>query len=114
MAEQITEEYEEPIPSIVDRLASLRDDWSGDIPKDIVYTDTYKVRKNWFTMVFLNFQEAIRDQLVSPGLRQEMTDFMSSRTGPDFSQKPTSAGDIEQTDILINKTIAEIQSKGER
>ena len=59
MAESLTSP-EERILETLDRLRSLRDENSGEIPDEIVHTGRFKVRGGWFYAVAGNVQLLLR------------------------------------------------------
>ena len=95
--------------NFLSRLKELRDNWSNEIPKEVIHgrqeNIDFKVRKNWWQGLFSNLDILVEDGMVPEQLIDEIKRFMEKFAGKTsgFSKRLTSAEDIAEADALITK-----------
>lgn len=94
-----------------DRLRHLRDDWSDEIPDEIIHSTSpnkaFKVRVGWFQGVTATLEAAL-EQIDDPALEAEVTRFVNYYTSDVFkAQELTKASDIFAANRIINRVLGE-------
>lgn len=96
-----------------DRLRTLRDSWSDEIPEEIIHSNSrnnrFKVRKNWFQGVTATLEEVLEgidDEDFEK--RIKIAEFVTQYTSPSFKDKPlTEESDIYEANEMINFVLGE-------
>ncbi|MCX6723431.1 MAG: hypothetical protein NT094_05240 [Candidatus Staskawiczbacteria bacterium] len=94
-------------------LKKLRNDWSDEVPEEILTgghgkeAPQFKVRKNWWFGVTGNMRLLIEDKILSEGLEEEINIFIKKFAGrtSDFHERRTTAEDIAEANALIDKVL---------
>jgi hypothetical protein len=93
-----------------DRLRGLRNDWSDEVPKEILHgggTDKppkFKVRRNWWNPVFLTLMIIMEANLLQDDLKKEVEGFIKEY-GEKIRKNPTTAEDITKANSIIDKVL---------
>ena len=97
-------------------LKHLRDDYSEDIPDEILHSPMespppkYKVRKAWFTVLVAMLDNLFRDNLIiNVELNQKIQRYKKSVVNFEFTNRLTTRNDIDEANSLINEIIAELE-----
>lgn len=94
--------------SFLEKLESLRDDWSNEIPEEEIHgyqnPGKYKVLKTWFTLVVSDLQFAVsQGEITDPKTIKKVNGFVKKFTSKDFhSQQRVTQEDIQRADKIIN------------
>lgn len=98
--------------SPIDHLRKLRNDYSDEIPTDIIRGGVpheqikYKVRKNWWTSLVFGLERAHTKGLLPPELETEVLAFIRYYGSKKFHKQPlTTALDIAAANELLNKIL---------
>lgn len=108
--ENLRNDQEKRADAKFDRLKSLREDWSDEVPKEILHgggTDKppkFKVRKNWWHPVFLTLQSIVEDNLLQEDLKKEVEDFTKEYIKK-IRESHTTAEDIAAANAIIDKVL---------
>lgn len=95
---------------IIGKLTGLRDNYSNDIPENIM--DKYKGTKEWWTTVIPYLTMGIEVGIIQdPQLGEETLAFIKKYTSPEFhQQKIITPEDIKEANRIINLAIGSNQS----
>lgn len=93
-------------------LRTLRDNWSDEIPDNIIHgpisgTDKkqFKVRRNWWQGVVGSLGRLQLKGLISPEMNDEVTEFIAYYTSDQFTL--TTPDDIQRANALITRIISD-------
>ena len=93
------------------KLQDDLDDWSNEIPNEIVHMGNYKVRKNWWAGVCADLQVAL-GLGVSKDIEAEINAFITSYNNPEFTARPTTAEDIGYANNVLRRVLVGLKSTG--
>ncbi|MBI2268333.1 MAG: hypothetical protein HYU80_02670 [Candidatus Blackburnbacteria bacterium] len=110
MLEQETERI-----SPIEYLRILRDDYSNEIPEQVLHGPVtnsdrkkFKVRRNWWNGVVGGLGRLRLKGLVPTGLEQEVQDFVDHYSSEEFHSQPlTTAEDIARANEIITKIVGD-------
>jgi len=107
---QVSPEKEELAKKTLEQLESLLDDWSNEVPDEIIRGGgKYKVRVNWWNLVTGNFYILLKKDLVNDEkLIKRMKGFLSTYAGRNYwasGHKRTTREDIVIADSLLEDVI---------
>lgn len=113
----------EKIAEAIKRLRWFKDEWSNEVPTEVIYggqTDKkkqmFKVRKNWWGGLFTELEYgalAILNTEMHSSLIQEIRNFFHDYGGVEFQGKTgrlTTKEDIERANKLIEETILALEN----
>ncbi len=110
------ESKKEKIQKMIAKLSHLKNDFSEDIPKEIIHSTsknagTYKVRKVWFTMLTLLLNDIMyREHLLNnEKLTKKIKDYKQKVTNSQFNTRLTTREDINEANTLIDEVVAELE-----
>ena len=106
-------EQEKERISPIEYLRTLRDDYSNEIPEQVLHGPVtssdrkkFKVRRNWWHGVVGGLGRLQSKGLVPTGLEQEVKDFVDHYTSEEFHTQPlTTAEDIVKANEIITKIV---------
>lgn len=118
------DDREREIRESIARLTSLRDDWSSEIPEEVLHSDSddgqHKVRNAWFGGVIGELDLLLIDHEEDPEAAEfvaEAQAFVAKYKSPadwkdksGFGDRLTTADDIASGDAIINKAIDFLES----
>ena len=91
---------------MMDRLRTLRDDWSDEIPEDIIpgrKRGQFKVRTNWWASLNADLEVGLIDGVFTPELIPAITAFIEKHSTPEFAHRSrTTAEQITEANALLN------------
>jgi len=97
----------------------LKNDWSNDIPKDIIHStdenNKFKVRKAWFTVLVGQLQMFEEDYLKEPNddlaLSNDVNDFIANYTSRDFQLlERVGSEDVDAGDNILDRVISYLEN----
>ena len=99
----------------------LKDDYSNDIPKDIIHStdenNRLKIRKAWFTVLVNQLQMFEEDYLADPvgaelmPLASDVANFVANYTSKDFQHlERVGSEDVEAGDAILDKVISYLEN----
>lgn len=92
------------------RLRSARDEWSDEIPEEIIHSGKYKCRVNWFVIVKLCLEMGLEDGMISdPEIQQLAGRFIEEiYSEREIRRKRrTTIQEIQRVNSLINLVLGE-------
>lgn len=91
----------------LEHLRYLREEFSDEIPEKIIHSGPYKVRKNWWQGVTADLEAVIEDEDIKDSeLLTEVQSFLINHLTDEFNERLTTAQDIEEANVLIDKVLA--------
>jgi hypothetical protein len=108
--ENFKTEHERRIDAQFDQLKSLRENWSDEVPKEIIRgggthePPKFKVRKNWWHPLFLTLQSIAEDNVLQEDLKKEVDNFTKEYIKK-IRENPTTAQDIATANAIIDKVL---------
>lgn len=104
--------YEEILESLK-HLKYLRDNFSEDIPREILHSilknPYYKVRKNWFVDVMADAENIIKEEYASPQSKKLFLNFLKIYKSNDFKRRITTKEDIKRGNEILNSLIKDLE-----
>lgn len=97
----------------------LKNDWSNDIPKDIIHStnenNKFKIRKAWFTVLVGQLQMFEEDYLKEPNddlaLSNDVNDFIANYTSKDFQLlERVGSEDVDAGDNILDRVISYLEN----
>ncbi len=87
---------EENTRKYVEELKELRDDWSNEIPAEIVHSPVkYKVRKGWFWVVGCALTDGVEKGYIN---ERDYETFLENLGGNEFMKRHTTEEDIKKSE----------------
>jgi hypothetical protein len=103
----IIKENKDSVLRFIKKLRSLKDDWSSEIPSEIIHGDgNFKVRKNWFHQLGTVFYLLKMD-----GLSEDVFQRLTVLNQEVSESKLTTAEQIAAADALIEEAIKDMEAK---
>lgn len=96
------------------RLRSLRDDWSDEVPEEILRggkgndSPKFKVRRNWWQGVFSCLHIASQKGILDDVLKEEIKNFMKEY-GERIRNNLTTQEDIAAANVIITKVLDSVK-----
>jgi hypothetical protein len=102
---------------IVANLQMLRNEWSDEIPKEILQGDQgenppqYKVRKNWWHGLISCISYAVARDMLPQDISKDVSEFIREFASDNFRDRLTTAEDITKANVLIDKILESQKEK---
>ncbi len=92
------------------RLLELRDEYTEEIPAQIVRSDTpkYKCRIGWFATIIAEAENLKKRSMLSEGLVKKLNAF-HTEVSPQIKQRLTTEQDIARGNLLLNEILKELE-----
>ena len=113
-------EDERELRSTIEQLAHLRDDFSDEVPKETIHSNSrdnrFKVRRGWFAGVAATISTALDEGLVgSPETVREANEFVDWVFDGDFKTRdprsPTSAEEVQKANTILDRILGRGEKK---
>jgi hypothetical protein len=101
-----------PREKLLLELRHLRDDYSDEIPEQVINSVTgqeYKVRNAWFGFVAGHLELGEINGLISEELAEKARQFGDKYCTDEFRDRLTTSEDIEEANALLNEAIDELE-----
>lgn len=93
----------------IELLHQLRDDWSDIIPKKIIHStdedNKYKVRRAWWTVLFLSLESAIEFGVITNSRSIKKIYLFMDRYEETLKARDPNARDIKKANELLDEVL---------